>query len=245
MKMQRTVTFLTILLLLLFPLPLLRAFSIQSVSGIVPISSKGSFGSVTPLGSDIQTGAQSHVMPSIPLFLLILGLSIPLLSAVVLRKTKGQASLEYMIVVGVSLAVLLPTIYLFMNYSTTSQASIDISRLNTIGNRIISNAEKIYYLGPPSKITIEETFPSNIEEMYLIWRPGAPTPTSELVIRIRTANGATEKVFLSDLQLVKPGTPVTANSINNFTVTGSKISSGSKKIQISANDTWVDVNILA
>jgi hypothetical protein len=47
-----------------------------------------------------------------------------------------------------------------------------------VGNKIVDNAETVYYMGPPARITLDESFPDRITNIvitglndidYLVW----------------------------------------------------------------------------
>ena len=81
---------------------------------------------------------------------------------------KAQASMEYLLVAGLIVLVILPSIYIFYSYSHRSNEEIRQSQLNKIGRGIVDAAEKVYYLGGPSKTTLDATMPEGIKNME-IW----------------------------------------------------------------------------
>lgn len=83
-------------------------------------------------------------------------------------KKRAQAAMEYLLVGAMVTLVILPTLYVFYGYSQTSNEEIRQSQLNKVGTDIVDIAEQVYYLGEPSKITIDETMPEGIKGME-IW----------------------------------------------------------------------------
>ena len=81
---------------------------------------------------------------------------------------KAQASMEYLLVAGLIILIILPSIYVFYSYSHRSNEEIRQSQLNNIGRGIVDVAEKVYYLGGPSKTTLDATMPDGIKGME-IW----------------------------------------------------------------------------
>jgi len=81
---------------------------------------------------------------------------------------KAQASMEYLLVAGLITLVILPSIYIFYSYSHKSNQEIAQSQVNRFGTQIIDAAEKVYYLGGPSKTTLDLTMPKGIKKME-IW----------------------------------------------------------------------------
>jgi len=82
---------------------------------------------------------------------------------------KAQASMEYLLVAGLIILVILPSIYIFYSYSHRSNVEISQSQLNKVGRGIVDAAEEVYYLGEPSKTTLELTMPEGVIGME-IWR---------------------------------------------------------------------------
>lgn len=75
---------------------------------------------------------------------------------------KSQYATEYLLIVGIGLIILIPSIALFYNYSMEQSDEAIISRVNSIGRSIVSNAETVFYMGEPSRRTIEHEFPNKI-----------------------------------------------------------------------------------
>ncbi len=76
--------------------------------------------------------------------------------------------MEYLLVAGLIILVILPSIYIFYSYSHSSNEEIRQTQLNKIGRGIVDAAEKVYYLGGPSKTTFDATMPNGIRNME-IW----------------------------------------------------------------------------
>ncbi|MDD5086341.1 MAG: hypothetical protein PHV16_01185 [Candidatus Nanoarchaeia archaeon] len=81
---------------------------------------------------------------------------------------RAQASMEYLLVAGIVLLVILPSIYIFYNYSHRSNVEIGQSQVDNIGKKIVDAAEEVYYLGGQSKITLDLTMPEGVKNME-IW----------------------------------------------------------------------------
>lgn len=56
---------------------------------------------------------------------------------------KGQVSVEYLIMIGISLAILIPASVFFLNYSQSSNNGVIRSQVNKIGSLMIINSEQI------------------------------------------------------------------------------------------------------
>lgn len=77
--------------------------------------------------------------------------------------------MEYLLVAGLIILIILPSIYVFYSYSHRSNEEIRQSQLNEVGRGIVDAAEKVYYLGGPSKTTLDATMPEGVIGME-IWR---------------------------------------------------------------------------
>lgn len=110
------------------------------------------------------------------------------------RKTRAQISVEYLIIIGISLAILLPGGYFFYNYSRSSNEGSIRSQIAQVGNNMITTAESIYGLADGSMVTIDLRYPSNIKEVYII-------DGKEIIIRYELSSGMNEAVFFSKINL--------------------------------------------
>jgi len=81
---------------------------------------------------------------------------------------KAQAATEYLLIGGLIILIILPAIYVFYSYSHQSNLEMKQNQLNKVGTDIVDLAEKIYYLGEPSKVTLDATIPEGVVGME-IW----------------------------------------------------------------------------
>ena len=103
-------------------------------------------------------------------------------------RVKGQSSLEYLLIVGITFAIIIPTTYLFYNYSKESSQEISDSQITKIGRDIVDTAELIFYSGQGSKTTLQLNIPKNVEKALII-------DGKELVFNVTTSFGISEIVF--------------------------------------------------
>ena len=71
----------------------------------------------------------------------------------------AQSALEYLMIIGLTFGIIIPTVYLFYSYSKESNIQIVDSQINSIGRNIINSAESIYYSGKNSKTILEFNMP--------------------------------------------------------------------------------------
>ncbi|MFC2134079.1 class III signal peptide-containing protein [Bacteroidota bacterium] len=110
------------------------------------------------------------------------------------KTRKGQISVEYLLIIGMALAILVPGSILFYNYSKNSNEQLVASQINRIGKNIISNAEQMYTIGKNSWVTLDISFPESTTDAYIV-------DGSELVIKYQTTRGITESVFFTDITI--------------------------------------------
>lgn len=108
---------------------------------------------------------------------------------------KGQFATEYLVIAGFMLFALLGGIYLFYT-STPPKESVE-AQVQLLGNTLIDTAHDVYFIGKPSKATIDVIFPGGLRNLTV--NPLAP---KELVIQYdNPGGGIAEKVFLSRVRL--------------------------------------------
>ncbi len=107
---------------------------------------------------------------------------------------RGQISVEYLIIIAVSFAILVPAGYFFYNYSQSTNEESIRGQINGIGNAIITNAEQIYGLADGSLVTVTMNYPKNIHDIYIL-------DQRELVIEYDLSSGRSSAVFFSNVNM--------------------------------------------
>lgn len=110
------------------------------------------------------------------------------------KRTRAQISVEYLIIIGISLAILLPGGYFFYNYSRSSNEGSIRSQIAQVGTNFITTAESIYGLADGSMVTLDLRYPSNIREVYIL-------DGKEIIIRYELSSGMNEAVFFSRINM--------------------------------------------
>lgn len=137
----------------------------------------------------------------------------------------AQASMEYLLVVALTFAIMVPTTYLFYNYSKESGQEITDAQATKIGRSIVDTSETIFYSGRGSKTVIELNVPDNIVAAQII-------DGREFVLNISTTFGVSELVFFSAVNMTTDGSECIANRC----MIPSLGNSGLKKVKIEAID---------
>lgn len=72
---------------------------------------------------------------------------------------KGQYSLEYLMVLGIAMFVLITTMYFVYNQSNRLNDEVNVERVLAAGEAIVDNVEFVFPLGKDSKTTISFSSP--------------------------------------------------------------------------------------
>src|SRR3989338_10932270 len=110
----------------------------------------------------------------------------------------GQVSMEYLFIVALTFAILIPTTYLFYNYSKESSHEITDAQITKLGRSIIDASETIFYSGEGSRTILELNMPDSIFSVLII-------DGKELVFNTTSTYGTSEIVFFSSVNLTTLG----------------------------------------
>ncbi len=80
---------------------------------------------------------------------------------------RAQYAMEYLMVTGFAILLLLPAVYILFDYSSSAQKDISKSQINEIGSTLIGVAEDVYYYGKGSKLTVDVTMPDGIRQVLI------------------------------------------------------------------------------
>lgn len=111
---------------------------------------------------------------------------------------KGQSALEYLMIVAVTLAIIIPTTYLFFGYTQESASKLIDYRITAAGRAIVSTAESVYYSGEHSKITIDVDMPEDINGVIIL-------SNREIIFNATYMNQNNELVFFSGVNITVQG----------------------------------------
>ncbi|UCD21074.1 MAG: hypothetical protein JSW08_00815 [archaeon] len=79
-----------------------------------------------------------------------------------MRKKRGQVSVEFALLIGFITFLLIAIIGIAYYYSGTAKTQIKVNTVDKAGKKIAEAADSIYFLGPPSKATIQVTIPESV-----------------------------------------------------------------------------------
>ncbi|MEA3431033.1 MAG: hypothetical protein U9R08_07200 [Nanoarchaeota archaeon] len=129
-------------------------------------------------------------------------------------KKRGQFSLEYLLVVGFALVIIIPITYWGYTSFQESRAEINVAAVNKIGYSIVNNAKNVYYLGKLSRVTLELNFPEGIENITVVTDDqvdDSGDPTGEILYYLEIDVFDSEILFRSDVPLSGDFIPVNYN----------------------------------
>ena len=132
-------------------------------------------------------------------------------------KKKGQVSIEYMLIFGFVIFIVLIILGVAFLYSTSVKDRIRISQAEGYANKIISSSESVFYSGEPSKATVAVYLPESVENVEVL--------QNNVFIELRTSSGLNKIAFQSRV-------PISGTLSSN---------SGVKKVEITANGTSVTI----
>lgn len=135
-----------------------------------------------------------------------------------LKFKKSQISLEYTIILGFVMFVLIFVLGIAFFYSNTIKDRIKVSQIENFANKIILNAENVFYYGEPSKSTIYVYLPEGVKEITINGK--------NLIISLQLSSGIERSAFSSNV-------PIEGNI---------SVSSGIKKIVILAEGNKTKIN---
>lgn len=114
---------------------------------------------------------------------------------------KAQAAMEYLLVIALVTALIIPASYVFYRYAQSSSERVNIGQIEKMGNDIIDTAETIYYLGAPSRQDLDEQMPEGVYNITIFNNWAVEPKLNELVFYTRFGGKLSEKVFFSRVNI--------------------------------------------
>lgn len=109
-----------------------------------------------------------------------------------MRKS-AQVSMEYMMVVGFSLLMIIPIISIYGIERQSINNQVNAKQAGNIAKKIVDSAETVYYLGKPAKTTLKVYMPNNVEEIII--------SNQEIVFKVRFGKLVSDVVGTSQVNL--------------------------------------------
>lgn len=114
---------------------------------------------------------------------------------------RGQISTEYLIVVGFVMFLVTSILGVALFYTSNIQDRLKISQLESFADKVISNAEVIYFAGSPSRATITAHLPQGVHSITF-------QDNEYLVFDIATSSGENTISYKSNVPIsgsLQPG----------------------------------------
>lgn len=108
---------------------------------------------------------------------------------------KGQSSIEYLVIIGIALMLLIPGIAFFMQYSQETNQEVITNQLGVIGNDILTTSEEMYIYGENSWVTLDISLPQNLVSAKIYTYPSTK---NDLVFEYETDGGTSDIAFFPD-----------------------------------------------
>lgn len=102
--------------------------------------------------------------------------------------------MEYLVIVGLVLILIIPLTFLYIRYSTQSDYAIVVSKVDSISNQIVAAANQVSIYGAETQVRLTIDFPKNIKKIEFRGR--------EIIFTILdTGNNENEIVKVSDVSI--------------------------------------------
>jgi uncharacterized protein (UPF0333 family) len=122
---------------------------------------------------------------------------------------KSQISIEYLILTGFILLVIIVPAAIFLS-SLANQSvygTLNTQRAMDLGNGLVDNAKQIYYLGLYSKKIVEYTVPQNVKKMFILDLNNGSKDYYYIGIIIDNGKEVSNNYFASTIPLMSNITP--------------------------------------
>ncbi len=168
---------------------------------------------------------------------------------------KSQSSLEFLIIFGVGFFMIIVLSGVFLSYSTGAKSSLDKSQIENIGNGIMENVEKIYFMGDGNRVTYNVNFPEGIKNMS-IYHMNLSNSTDDIyfdylnISYYYEGSGEISNIFTTNENYIRfncsrcyHGPIINGSGVSYFNYT-SDFAGGPKKIRIYSMGDYVNIEFI-
>jgi hypothetical protein len=131
---------------------------------------------------------------------------------------RGQAGIEYMIIIGFITFTVISIFGLAMVYSGQIKDKVKLNQAEAFATQLINSAETVFFAGEPSKTTVRLYLPEGIENITF--------ESDYLVITARVSSGENRRAFQSKVPI--------QGSVSS--------TEGIKKLTLEAKESYVQVS---
>jgi len=116
-------------------------------------------------------------------------------------KSRGQSSIEYLILVGFVTFFVIGLMAFSVKYTSSSRDKLLFTHVEQFAKEIISSAEGVFYEGEPSLATITPYLPENVDSLQLLVNDEGGVDKYYIVMDLSTQSGPAHIVYQSKVQL--------------------------------------------
>lgn len=163
---------------------------------------------------------------------------------------KAQSSTEFLLVFGIGLSLTLILGAVFFSYFNEERHSLDKLQIQNIGDEVMSNVDKIYFLTRGNKFSIDANFPDGITNLSILHYYNMSNESFD-ILAIETYNNYTHYFESSETYIrfnctkchhnetIHMGQPVNISYYNE-----SNFAQGMKKIKFESMGSWVSIDFV-
>lgn len=163
---------------------------------------------------------------------------------------KAQSSLEFVLTFAIGFGLILILSGLYLTYSTGATDTLNRQQIEKIGRDIISNVEKIYFLGEGNRVTYTTTFPEDITNMS-IHHANNSNATHTIVFDYLNITYIQDSTYASSIFTAKENyIRFNCTNCSHFPARNISIyddddfSGGTKKIKVESEGEWVSIDFV-
>jgi len=160
---------------------------------------------------------------------------------------KSQNSLEFLMIFVIGFIIIILFGAIFFNYSLESKSYLDKNQIDRIGNEIVTNIEKIYFLGNNNMITLNSNFPDGIENFTIVHINFTDRYVDYINISYYDEKNINHEIFQMSENYIRLNCTLcnhTTNINGNYTsyFNSSDFSEGAKRIRILSKGNFIEIS---
>jgi hypothetical protein len=111
-------------------------------------------------------------------------------------RSRGQVSVEYILILSFVLAIIIHGVIFFYQYSQTSVSNVASVQYERFGQEMLMTALSSAAQGDGSWLTLDGNIPSGLQDINV-----TGSDDDELVFTFRTSTGLTQAIYFSEVRL--------------------------------------------
>jgi len=109
---------------------------------------------------------------------------------------RGQASVEYLVILGITIGLSLAGVVYYFSYSQHENADATAEQVNTLGREVMNNVKNTFDAGRGTKRSVSMSIPDGVREIKV-----DVIDQRELVVQYETVAGTSEAIFYSNIPI--------------------------------------------